>query len=227
MPRGRAVGVRGLEPAPAAPKLAKLHRPVPPSLSCVDTGQASGAHSLGLERGRGRPWAFESRTVRTHSGSPPAASSSFTREAPRPVEAPAVDAGGWWASQPRPPSTMPHSHCSACPRGQGSAWVLQQLIVLTPGKWGPGYQGGPPDHHHSPGLSTSEGPEPMVPGRLGAVPRVALSGPGSPCARGSQGPWGDRQGLRTEERSPRHATVQEGGMLVGRGCVGAVHAVGA
>lgn len=184
VPRGHAVGVQGLEPARAAPKFAQLHRPVPPSLSCVDTGQTSGAHSLGLERGRGGPWAFESRTVRTHSGSPPASSSSFSREAPRPVEAPAVDAGGWWASQPRPPSTMPHSHCSACPWGQGSAWVLQQLIVLTPGKWGPGYQDGPPDHHHSPGLSTSEGPEPMVPGRLGGCAQGRTVRPGKPMCQG-------------------------------------------
>lgn len=66
-----------------------------------------------------------------------------------------LEAGG--PPSPGPPPPCP-SHCSACPWGQGSAWVLQQLMVLTPGKWGPDCQDSPPDHHHSPGLSKSEGP---------------------------------------------------------------------
>lgn len=67
--RGRAVGMQGLEPTWATQKLSQLHRPVPASLSCMDTGQA---HWVSLERGRGGPWGTENRTLRTHSGSPAA-----------------------------------------------------------------------------------------------------------------------------------------------------------
>lgn len=170
VPRGRALGAQGLEPTWATPKLAQLHRPVLTSLSCVDTGQAFRTHSLGLEHGRGRPWASENRTVLTHLGSPAApaplphiCSGPISREAPSPREAPAVDTGGWWASLPRSPPPCPM--VTAVPALVGRE-VPQQLVVLTPGELGSGYRG-PPAPHHGPGLSTSEGPEPMAPGGLG------------------------------------------------------------
>ena len=151
VPRGCALGVQGLEPTWATPKLAQLHRPVPTSLSCVDTGQAFRTHSLGLEHGRGGPWASENRTVRTHLGSPaalgPLPPHLFWAHLQRSPKSSGGSSRGHWRLVGLPaqvPSTMPHGHCSACPWGRE---VPQQLVVLTPGEPGSGYQGAP---HPSP-----------------------------------------------------------------------------
>lgn len=155
VPRGRALAVQGLEPTGATPKLAQLHRPVPASLSCVDTRQAFRTHSLGLEHGRGGPWTSEKRTVRTHLGSPaapgPLPPHLFWAHLQRSPKSSGGSSRGLWRLVGLPaqvPSTMPRGHCSACPWGQGGSAAACSVNARPTGVRLPG---GPPP------LTTAQG----------------------------------------------------------------------
>lgn len=54
-----------------------------------------------------------------------------------------MDTGGWWASRPRPPPPRPVVTAAPALGVRDLPGVPQQLVVLTPGELGSGYQGAP------------------------------------------------------------------------------------